>query len=363
MLKILLIALIVAISSSLSFSQYSSPESITYDTLSKRYFISNTSSSKIVQRDRQGVVTDFITVGGSIHGVTVYGNKIFVCNGTRVKGYDLTTAGEVFNVTVSGSTFLNDLTADANGILYVSDFSNRRIYKLNSNTQEYWIYVANTTSTPNGVYVDAPRNRLLICCWGASAPIKQVNFADSVITTLITTPYSNCDGISLDRNDNVYISTWGIQSVAIYDINFSTAPVIVASGLSNPADIYVNKMTDTLAIPNAGNSTVVFSYLNIPSAVNHNSTEISGSFKLGQNYPNPFNPVTNLEFGISNLGFVSLIVYDVLGNEVRTLINENKPVGNYEIEFDGSNLPSGIYYYTLSVNGVAIETRRMTLLK
>ncbi|HMS63969.1 MAG TPA: hypothetical protein PKD83_01805, partial [Ignavibacteria bacterium] len=130
MLKILLIALIVAISSSLSFSQYSSPESITYDTLSKRYFISNTSSSKIVQRDRQGVVTDFITVGGSIHGVTVYGNKIFVCNGTRVKGYDLTTAGEVFNVTVSGSTFLNDLTADANGILYVSDFSNRRIYKL-----------------------------------------------------------------------------------------------------------------------------------------------------------------------------------------------------------------------------------------
>ncbi|HMS63968.1 MAG TPA: T9SS type A sorting domain-containing protein [Ignavibacteria bacterium] len=180
---------------------------------------------------------------------------------------------------------------------------------------------------------------------------------------MITTPYSNCDGISLDRNDNVYISTWGIQSVARYDINFSTAPVIVVNGLSNPADIYVNKMTDTLAIPNAGNSTVVFSYLNIPSAVNHNSTEISGSFKLGQNYPNPFNPVTNLEFGISNLGFVSLIVYDVLGNEVRTLINENKPVGNYEIEFNGSNLPSGIYYYTLSVNGVAIETRRMTLLK
>lgn len=344
-----------------SYSQYSSPESITYDTTGKRYFISNTSSSKILQRDRQGNITDFVTVGGSIHGVTVHNGRVYVCNGTRVRGYDLITAAEVFNVLISGSTFLNDLAIDNSGMMYVSDFNGRRIYKVNTSNNEYWIYVPATTNQPNGVYVDAPRNRLLVCCWGGSAPVKSVNFADSSITNIITTPYSNCDGISLDRNNNVYISTWGIQSVVRYDINFVNPPVVVASSLSNPADIYVNKLTDTLAIPNAGNSTVAFFLLDIPSGINQISS-IANSFELQQNYPNPFNPSTNLEFGISELGFVTLRVYDALGKEAAVLVNENLNPGTYKYKFDASNLSSGIYFYKLEVNGIS-DTKRMTILK
>jgi len=367
-IKYIFIALIFTSVTSQVFAQFSSPESVTYDSVSNRYFISNTSSSKIMQRDRNNVVTDFVTVGGSIHGVTVYNNKVYVCNGTRVRGYDLTTAAEVFNVLISGSAFLNDLTADANGTLYVSDFSGRRIYKVNTATQEYWIYVPNTTNTPNGVYVDAPRNRLLICCWGASAPVRQVNFADSVISTIITTPYSNCDGISLDRFNNVYISTWGIQSVVRYDINFSGPAVVVATALSNPADIYVNKRTDTLAIPNAGNNTVVFSKLEYPSAINQVSGEIPNSFSLKQNYPNPFNPNTIISFSIpvnvkSETSNVKLIIYNSLGKIVYNLVNENRNAGSYEVNFDGSNLSSGVYFYSLIINGNTVATKSMILMK
>jgi len=356
-----LIPAIILFGSNISFSQYSSPESITYDTTGKRYFISNTSSSKIVQRDRQGNVTDFVTVGGSIHGVTVHNGKVYVCNGTRVRGYDLNSALEVFNVVISGSTFLNDLAIDSSGMMYVSDFNGRRIYKVNTNNSEYWIYVPATTNQPNGVYVDAPRNRLLICCWGGSAPVKAVNLADSTISNIITTPYSNCDGISLDRNDNVYISTWGIQSVVRYDINFANPPVIVAGSLSNPADIYVNRITDTLAVPNAGNSTVGLFHLDIPTGISQVSG-IANSFELHQNYPNPFNPSTNLEFGISDLGFVSLKIYDLLGKEVTTLVNEVLSPGTYKYTFDASDLSSGIYYYKMEAEGFS-ETKRMTLLK
>ena len=344
------------------FSQYSSPESVTYDSAGSRYLISNTSSSKILQRDLQGVVTDFVTVGGSIHGVTVYNGRAYVCNGTRVRGFNLTTAAEEFNVILSGSTFLNDITIDNSGIAYISDFSNRRIYKLNTNNSEYWIYVPNTTNTPNGVYVDAPRNRLLICCWGANAPVKSVNFADSVISNIITTPYTNCDGISLDRNENVYISTWGIQSVVKYDINFINPPVIVTGGLSNPADIYVNKFSDTLAVPNAGNSTVTFYFLNNPVSVNQSGSEMPDNFYLNQNFPNPFNPTTSLEFGISELGLVSLKVYDISGKEVMTLVNEVKQAGFYTVNFNGADLSNGIYFYTLSA-GSFIATKRMLLIK
>ena len=83
---------------------------------------------------------------------------------------------------------------------------------------------------------------------------------------------------------------------------------------------------------------------------------------MSQNYPNPFNPVTHLEFGIPELEFVSLKVYDVLGNEIKILVNENKSPGTYSFEFDGSNLPSGIYYYKLSA-GEFSEVKKMTLLK
>lgn len=345
------------------YSQYSSPESITYDSASRRYFISNTTSQKIVQRDINGVVTDFVIVGSSIHGVTVYNNKIYVCNGTRVRGYDLSNASEIFNVTVTGSVFLNDLAFDNSGMIYVSDFNGRRIYKINSATSAYWIYVANTTNSPNGVYVDAPRNRLLVCCWGSNAPIKAVNFSDSSIANVVTTSYSNMDGISLDRNDNVYVSTWGIQSVVKYDINFSNAPVVVIGGLSNPADIYVNKITDTLAIPNAGNSTVVFHFLNNMTGVNESETDIANTFALSQNFPNPFNPTTKIEYDIKSKSRIQINVIDVLGREIKTLIDKEQSQGFYEVVFDASDLQSGIYFYRLIADGKILYTRKMVFLK
>lgn len=365
-MKSIVLHLIFAITSmvftGLTYSQYSSPESVTYDSVSSRYFVSNTSSRIISQRDLQGNVSDFVNVGSSIHGVTVHGGRVYVCNGTRVRGYDLSNASEVFNVQIAGSSFLNDLAIDASGMIYVSDFTARRIYKVNSANQDYWTYVASTTNTPNGVYVDAPRNRLLVCCWGSSAPIRAVSFADSSITTLVTTPYSNLDGITLDRSDNVYVSTWGIQSVVKYDINFSQAPVIVTGGLSNPADIFVNKSKDTLAIPNAGNNTVTFVNIGTPSGILTSLSETPTGFMLHQNFPNPFNPSTLIRFSISENSQVLLRVYDI---SCRMLFENNFgriSQGTYQFEFDGSSYSSGIYVYEISSGNIHVR-KRMTLVK
>jgi hypothetical protein len=83
---------------------------------------------------------------------------------------------------------------------------------------------------------------------------------------------------------------------------------------------------------------------------------------LYQNYPNPFNPRTKLSFVISHLSLVTLKVYDVLGNEVASLINEKKPAGEYEIDFDASDLTSGIYLYKLQTENY-VETKKMILIK
>ena len=81
-----------------------------------------------------------------------------------------------------------------------------------------------------------------------------------------------------------------------------------------------------------------------------------------QNYPNPFNPATTIKYSIPELSFVILKVYDVLGNEIAILVNEEKPIGNYEVEFDATTLPSGIYFYRLQTSNF-IQTKKMVLMK
>ena len=106
----------------------------------------------------------------------------------------------------------------------------------------------------------------------------------------------------------------------------------------------------------------VYRSVNKTTSVENSFAKIHGSFFLEQNYPNPFNPTTNIKFYISDFGFVSLKLFDVLGNEIKTLVSEEKPAGNYNVQFDGSRLASGIYFYQLKA-GNFIETRKMILLK
>jgi len=86
------------------------------------------------------------------------------------------------------------------------------------------------------------------------------------------------------------------------------------------------------------------------------------NYFLNQNYPNPFNPSTTIKYQIPELSFVTLKVYDVLGNEIATIVNGEKPAGSYEVEFDASTLPSGIYFYRLQAGSFA-ETKKMILMK
>jgi len=97
-----------------------------------------------------------------------------------------------------------------------------------------------------------------------------------------------------------------------------------------------------------------------------NTVEVSfmepTEFGLEQNFPNPFNPTTSIQYAISSRQFVTLKVYDVLGKEIATLVNESREAGNYEIIFDASTLPSGMYIYKLQA-GDFLQVRKMTLIK
>lgn len=85
-------------------------------------------------------------------------------------------------------------------------------------------------------------------------------------------------------------------------------------------------------------------------------------FRLYQNYPNPFNPTTTIKYSIPKSSFVKIIVYDILGNEIATLVNEDKTSGYYSIAFYANKLASGIYFYRMQA-GNFVETKKLILIK
>ena len=114
-----------------------------------------------------------------------------------------------------------------------------------------------------------------------------------------------------------------------------------------------------------GDSGVVLKFVPPPASVDDAPSEIT-NFVLEQNYPNPFNPATKIKYSIPSVGTqravsIQLKIYDVLGKEITTLVNEYKTPGEYEIDFDGSNLPGGIYFYQLKTGNYS-QTRKMVLL-
>lgn len=122
------------------------------------------------------------------------------------------------------------------------------------------------------------------------------------------------------------------------------------------------------AEPGYRNDTWMFSNISTVGIKNVSSS-IPDNFILYQNYPNPFNPVTKLRFSLTSLagsngkGLVTMKVYDITGKEVAVLVNSELSPGTYEFEFSGNGLSSGIYIYSLAVNGIKLDTKKMMLIK
>ncbi|PKL88278.1 MAG: hypothetical protein CVV23_11120 [Ignavibacteriae bacterium HGW-Ignavibacteriae-2] len=110
---------------------------------------------------------------------------------------------------------------------------------------------------------------------------------------------------------------------------------------------------------------ISYSIYRLPTATTtymEDAKEFPNSFVLSQNYPNPFNPTTTIEYALGIPGMVKIIVYDILGREINTLIDEYKVAGNYQVKFNGSSLSSGIYYYSL-VTDYNRQTKAMVLVE
>ena len=182
-------------------------------------------------------------------------------------------------------------------------------------------------------------------------------------------------GIGVLKFDTIYIKNTGtyelnVDSIYSTDDQFTFYPNNLNISVGDSQGIYVAFQPTRLGI---SSGKIVFIHDGI-SVID--SIQVSGNgvtdikdekgmpekFKLYQNYPNPFNPTTTIQFDIPKTLFVTLKVNNVLGQEVATLVNENKNPGRYEINFDASSLPSGVYFYRITA-GEYVSEKKLLLIR
>jgi hypothetical protein len=202
------------------------------------------------------------------------------------------------------------------------------------------------------------------------------------------TPYTFTNTSISTNNNGVYVSwseTSNPQGPGIYAQRINPDSSFAwQSNSVRLTDQFVNAGIVTLNPDmNNGGAIVIFSYAGSPSGTGENlyakyigangllggvtsiedeNTNQPNEFYLSQNYPNPFNPSTKISWQSQVSGHQTLKVYDMLGKEVATLVNEFKPAGTYEVDFDASSLSSGVYFYTLQA-GTYTQSKKMILMK
>ena len=256
-----------------SFSQtFNSPESVEYDTGNNRWLVGNHSSGQVLVYTPSSATLNLFCSGmtGGPYGIEIMGNVLYCCDGGTIKGYNLTTGTLVFNLNL-GATFLNGITSDGNNFLFVTDFSAKKIYRVNVASTSYNL-MTTTVKTPNGIIYDGAHNRCVFVTWGTAAPVQAMSLADSTVSTVRTTSLSNCDGIMRDQQGRWYVSVWGTNSLYKIDSGFTSNPVVVMSSLSSPADLGINTTGDSIGIPNSGTANnVVFYHIPVTTGIEKNT--------------------------------------------------------------------------------------------
>lgn len=385
------------------------PESIEWDAANNRWLISNTGNGTILARSTAGVLSSFVSgVPSGPYGIEILGNVLYACSGSTIRGYNLTSGASVFTLNV-GATFLNGLTSDGTNFLYATDFSAKKIFKIDTSATTFTTIASGLAKTPNGILYEGANNRCLYVTWGTNASIMGIDLTTFAVTTVLATTLSNCDGITKDGCGNYYVTSWGNNRLNKFNNALTGTPIVLPGVLSNPADIDtkfgatqdeigITNSTNTLSFVTVTKPDVTISetsgilsttttfptyqwYLNnalipaanaqsyTPSSIGNyycivtdgtcsdTSNTLTVSTLSSQNFekdkvvvfPNPSSDVLNVTFSgvAATYSIVNMLGQEVLSNKIS---QENAAQNHISISV--SHLKTGNYFLQMTIDGV-----------
>jgi len=330
---------------------------------------------------RYSTLMDFLTIKYSPNGDSLWSRRYDYDTLTNIPLSMALDSTENICVTgyanddVNNNTTLITLKYDSLGVLlwektYQNNPTNFNDYGFYIGVDRYnYIYVAGYTT--NGPDIVTNRDYLTI---------RYKPNGDTSWVRKYNGPGNNFDWpykLTIDRQGNVYVtggSTGSSGNLDYLTISYDTLGYVIWSNRYNGTGNNVD-YAQYIALDNAQNlfitghsfetgtggdiATMKFSKNVGIQNINEN---IPDNYVLYQNYPNPFNPFSTIKYDVPNDTRVKIVIYDLVGREVKTLVNEDKPAGSYDIQFNGSNFASGVYFYRIQA-GDYIVTKRMVLLK
>lgn len=356
------------------------------------------SSGKIYKLDTLGAVINSAVVGTNPYSLAIANNKIYITNGpaSNVSVLRLNDFSFIKNIPVG--VYPQEIIAINNKVFV----ANNSLYGGAADSTVSVIDPAIDSVVATIVVKKDPSalaisndGYLLIGCPGNEANGKIFKFDLNTyqqVSVFNIPNYGFGKDISVDKNsDNIFFISY-LNDVVRYNLTNGNTSVVRSSVYPNNyyygyAYDYSTKqhfvldaknfsVNGTLSIlDSVYNETatyqlsiaprrILFKYISNPSS--NDDEFIVSTFSLNQNYPNPFNPSTNISWQMPVSGHTTLKIYDILGNEINTLVNEYKQAGSYNINFNGGNLTSGTYFYVLNIRNdeqTFSAVKKMTLIK
>jgi YVTN family beta-propeller protein len=355
-------------------------------------------SGKIYKADTTGLIVSSAEAGTNPYSIAIANSKIYITNGPagNVSVHNLNDLSFIKNITVGAYPqeilAVNNKIFVANTSIYMgAEDSTVSVIDTDTDTEITKIIVK---KDPASLAVSNEGNLLIGCPGdGDNGKIFTIDLASYNITDTISLPvYGFGKDLCIDKNNSDLFFIAYTNDIVKYDAENSSITKLVSSvypanyyygynyeyttgkhyvldaktfAVSGSLSIYNNEGTaeanyETGIAPRR----VLFKYTEQPDDVSDNPAA-AVSFSLAQNYPNPFNPATIIQYSVPAMHSgetVSLKVYDILGNEISTLVNEVQPAGQYEITFNASGLSSGVYFYRLTA-GNFTGAKQMVLLR
>jgi hypothetical protein len=263
------------------------PECGTWDSLYNRYLISLNIDNDIVQVDQNGVVTMFKeNCGTYITSAGIGGTTFYQSDVTKIRGYDLATANQVFYVVIPGSTYLGGATADSSGNIYVPDVHTRSgaglvdmIWKIRLSDGAISEFVNTNRGLgfqPRDIVFDPVQNRLIVTFIGDPVYIQAVSVADSTVTNLVKFETKYTNGIARDQFGNIYVAGYDNDTIYRYLPDFSMPAEVVSTGHYGPCNIDYDPRHNILIVPNYHRSTVDFVRMGQPRLEKTEFSDLAG---------------------------------------------------------------------------------------
>ena len=223
--------------------QFKNPVGIAYSSQTNLYYITNRGSGEIitVNKNKQlGLFSSKKLFGPN--GIVIVKGVAYVTNSytPQIKGFDLNTGKEVFSQTLP-AWYLNGITSKDNHVLFISDTKKKSIFKIDLADKRFSSFVKTPIINPTGIFYHKKKDILLSCTGAKNEFIVKINGSTGAVISQKQMPYTELDGIFVDKLDNIYFSCWSIGKVFKVDFDLKNKPVEVSSGHSGTAGIFVKE--------------------------------------------------------------------------------------------------------------------------